>query len=402
MGTGRRDLTSEERDAILREVLLESKNGYMARLPKGFSQVLASKYGCHQSTIRKVLARAKQQGVADGNMRVSVLNRKRGRVGRKKAFTAEQVKEKILRVPIADRTNLRLIAEKTGISRGTLHRYLKQGIFRVHTNAIKPILTEANKYMRMRFALGFVKSNLELRDMHEYVHLDEKWFYLTRETKTFYLVPGERGPERKCKSKRFITKVMFLSAVARPRYIEDTGLWWDGKVGTWPFVQEVPAKRSSANRPAGSIGLKTLTVTKELYHSYLIDKILPSIVAKWPTSERNILLQHDNARSHVSINEDELTNAFNSYKPSGWNFCLAPQPPNSPDTNILDLGFFAALQSLQHRKRAHSIQGLIDNVLCAYDKYPYERLNHTFITLQSCLLEMLKCFGDNTYKIPHL
>ncbi|KAF0694848.1 Aste57867_14312 [Aphanomyces stellatus] len=70
--------------------------------------------------------------------------------------------------------------------------------------------------------------------------------------------------------------------------------------------------------------------------------------------------------------------------------------------NILDLGFFAAIQSLQYRKFARSIDELIDNVAAAFHEYPSERLNHTFITLQSCMLETIKLFGDNTYKIPHL
>ncbi|KAF0720172.1 Aste57867_495 [Aphanomyces stellatus] len=31
-----------------------------------------------------------------------------------------------------------------------------------------------------------------------------------------------------------------------------------------------------------------------------------------------------------------------------------------------------------------------------------ERLNHAFLSLQACLIETLKIFGDNVYKIPHL
>ena len=56
-----------------------------------------------------------------------------------------------------------------------------------HTNAIKPVLTEANKYARLNFALDFVKPNMELDDMNEYVHLDEKWFYLTKTCEYFFV-----------------------------------------------------------------------------------------------------------------------------------------------------------------------------------------------------------------------
>ncbi|RHY91276.1 hypothetical protein DYB31_010275, partial [Aphanomyces astaci] len=51
-----RNLTDDEREAILREVLLRSNGSYITRLPKGFSQELADKYKCHVSTIRRVLA----------------------------------------------------------------------------------------------------------------------------------------------------------------------------------------------------------------------------------------------------------------------------------------------------------------------------------------------------------
>ncbi|KAF0706968.1 hypothetical protein AaE_013851 [Aphanomyces astaci] len=88
MGTGRRDLTNDEREAILRETLLKSSGSYCTRLPKGFGEYLANKYSCHIVTIRKVLAQAKDQGVGDGNMIVSVVNLKKGKAGRKFAHTA--------------------------------------------------------------------------------------------------------------------------------------------------------------------------------------------------------------------------------------------------------------------------------------------------------------------------
>ncbi|KAF0756888.1 hypothetical protein AaE_004452 [Aphanomyces astaci] len=136
-------------------------------------------------------------------------------------------------------------------------------MFRAHSNVIRPLLTEANKYARLKFALlGFVKHDMEIQELLNYVHIDEKWFYLTKTNLKYYLVPGETVPDRKCKSKRFVTKVMFLAAVARPRFVEDTVTWWDGKIGTWPFVETVLAQRSSNNRAAGSPETKPITVTK--------------------------------------------------------------------------------------------------------------------------------------------
>ncbi|ETV85481.1 hypothetical protein H257_03211 [Aphanomyces astaci] len=311
MTTERRNLTNEEREAILREVLLHSNGSYLSRLPKGLSQELTVKYSCHVATIRRVLAVAKQQGVGHGNMKVTVASRKKGRVGRKKAFIAEQVKAKLLQVPLAERTTLRSIAERTWISLGSLHRYLKLGMFRSHSNAITPFLTDANKYSRMKYAVEFVGPTQELNNLLQYVHLDEKWFYITKERRKFYLVPGEKEPKRVCKSKRYITKVMFLCAVARPRYVHGAEMWWDGKIGIWPIVESVQAQRASVNRPAGTLETKSITVTKEVYRTFLLDKVLPAIVAKWPRGDdRAIKLQHDNARAHATPSDAKLKAAL--------------------------------------------------------------------------------------------
>ncbi|KAF0685458.1 Aste57867_22672 [Aphanomyces stellatus] len=70
--------------------------------------------------------------------------------------------------------------------------------------------------------------------------------------------------------------------------------------------------------------------------------------------------------------------------------------------NILDLGFFAAIQSLQHRSSARTIDELVSNVHRSFDEYPMESLDMTFMSLQACLTETLRHFGDNSYKIPHM
>ena len=115
------------------------------------------------------------------------------------------------------------------------------------------------------------------------------------------------------------------------------------------------------------------------------------------------MLQHDNARTHVLPDNEILLAVFNDYHDDlGWSFKLVPQPPNSPDMNILDLGFFAAIQSLQHRTSARTIDELVSNVLKAFQDYPCLRLERIFLSLQACLIETIKVFGDNSYKLPHL
>lgn len=77
------------------------------------------------------------------------------------------------------------------------------------------------------------------------IHIDEKWFYLTKVKQTYYLLPDEEPPHRQTKSKCFIMKVMFMASVARPRYDANRKQWFDGKIGVWLFVFKEKAKRDS-------------------------------------------------------------------------------------------------------------------------------------------------------------
>ncbi len=174
--------------------------------------------------------------------------------------------------------------------------------------------------------------------MKNIVQIDEKWFYLTREKQNFYPTPEENLPDRYVKIKRFISKIMFLCAVARPRHDRHANSFFDGKIGIWPFARQVAAKQSSRNRPASTTELKPITVTKEVYREYLISKIYTAIRAKFPREEMSrVIVQHDNAKPHFNSDDSQIIGAG---KVSGWNIQLEKQPANSPDLNILDLGFF--------------------------------------------------------------
>ena len=41
-------------------------------------------------------------------------------------------------------------------------------------------------------------------DMYNIVHIDEKWFYITKKIGRYYLLPNENDPHRTCQSKNFI------------------------------------------------------------------------------------------------------------------------------------------------------------------------------------------------------
>jgi hypothetical protein len=86
----------------------------------------------------------------------------------------------------------------------------------------------------------------------------------------------------------------------------------------------------------------------------------------------------------------------------GLDMSLKCQPPQSPDFNVLDLGFFNAIQSLQQQKKAETIEQLIQNVEDSFNELSSETLERVWITLMSCMEESLWVNGSNNYTIPHL
>jgi hypothetical protein len=86
-----------------------------------------------------------------------------------------------------------------------------------------------------------------------------------------------------------------------------------------------------------------------------------------------------------------------------FKFVLREQPAQSPDTNILDLGMFAALQASSWKlKRAGTIDGLIANCQTTWDQYDPASLARIWSTHQAVCDEILKARGDNDYRLPHL
>jgi hypothetical protein len=142
-------------------------------------------------------------------------------------------------------------------------------------------------------------------------------------------------------------------------------------------------------------------VTREVNKAFLIDKVLPAIKSMWPREDvgKTIYIQQDNARSHIATNDPDFCRAASE---DGFDIQLTCQPPNSPDLNILDLGLFNAIQSLQQQEPKRSIDQLIDAVQRAFDEYSCEQSDKIFTTLQSCMIEIMKIKGSNKYKTPHM
>lgn len=79
------------------------------------------------------------------------------------------------------------------------------------------------------------------------------------------------------------------------------------------------------------------------------------------------------------------------------------QPLSSPDRNVLDLGFFRAIQSLQYQASPKTV---VDELVLAVEKsfedLSPESLKRVFLTLQASMIEVMKVNGGNNYKLSHM
>ncbi|XP_074297014.1 uncharacterized protein LOC141627685 [Silene latifolia] len=395
---GKTNLSNEQKDSLVHFLLVNAEEGV---LEKGKINEVAKKWKVTRKTVWLWWKRAKVK-MRDGES-VHLPSRRVGNTNAKRVYID---KEKVMSLPKNNRRSMEKLAAKLGVGYGTVQRWVKSGILKRISSPLHPALTEANKINRLIFSLNSIYVDLsekliKFKDMSQQVHIDEKWFYITKEVDRYYVIPEEDVPYRACQSKRFITKVMFMCAVSRPVYGTNGEVLFDGKIGIFPFIEDVPALRSSVNRAAGTLVTKSVTsITKAVIKDCLINKIIPALKLKWPeNASKEIYIQQDNARPHISDNDPEFRVAASS---DGFDIHLMFQPSNSPDLNINDLGFFSSLKSLQHETVATTVLELVAAVENAYEVLVPSKLNFNFLTLQTVMIEIMLTNGHNSFTIPHM
>lgn len=280
-GNKTKELSVDEKQKIANYLLANSEKG---KLKRGFIKASKSVLGKSVSTISRIW-RQVRSGIDNGSHNID-LSKKKNKCGRKK-LDREELKERIRTATWRNKQTLRSLGSATGISSRTLNRMLKTGDITRTTTTLKPLLSPQNKADRMVHCLSMIdQDNGQFSEMNDMVHVDEKWFYLVKDRKRYYHLNDETAPHRSVQSKRFITKVMFLCAVARPRYDYHRKRMFDGKLGIWPFITKEPAKRRSINRERGTLVTKPLNVTGAVYSNFMKEKVLPAIKDKWPTGKK--------------------------------------------------------------------------------------------------------------------
>ena len=360
--------------------------------------------GVSKRTIARKWARAKDNR-ANGHIDAYVAPPERkGRCGRKWKWDRDELSKSLLSLPLEDKLTLSSLSQALQVPKTSLWRIKEQeeDCITPHSSAIKPLLSEENKVERIYYGAARLTENTdEYEDFYETIHINEKWFFVCQKALHCYLGRGEIPPERFCKHKSHIEKIMFLVAVARPRFDAEGNCIFDGKIGCWPFIEMKQAQRNSPNRDRGTWEIHNINVTKEVYLDFMLNKVLPAVKQKWPDRglNRRVRIQHDNAKTHFKKNHPLFLAAGSIGR---WNITIQEQPPNSPDFNVLDLAFFRSLQSLQWRLAfPNNKEELLNRVMEAWENYPPPSIDSAFHSLVLCIDESVKNRGCNVYEIPH-
>lgn len=267
----RKDLTTNERNLAVQFLLIRQNNG---KLIHGAVNEAAAEFAISRRTVSRIWAEAKKKRSA-GQM--IVLKSAKMNAPRKKKIIIDI--DLIKSLSTQKRASIRRLAVSIGCKKTTVARWITQGLIKAHTSALKPDLTAPNKLLRIRFSLEAIEFDrilniLKFRSMYNTVHIDEKWFQITKPKQRVYLAADEEEPHRTCKNKGFIPKIMFMCAVCRPLFANDGSVLFDGKIGIFPFTEEKEAQRGSKNRPAGTLITKPIdSITKQVIKACMINEV---------------------------------------------------------------------------------------------------------------------------------
>ncbi|GMF33215.1 unnamed protein product [Phytophthora fragariaefolia] len=380
---GSRNLTYEERRAMLDFLMTRRVEG-TTKLVRHAVTDAANEFGVDRRTVSRLWKRA-VQSLENGDEVCDIASRKVGRRGRRKRDWSAEL-ERVKEIPLAHRGSIRALATAVGIPKTTLYELLKED-GNPTINSIKPSLTDKNKLERLRYCASKVRPSGLFDDMHNVVHVNIKWFSLPRDKKT---------------------KVMFMAAVARPQWDPQKNEYFDGKIGTWPFVREQVQVQDVDTKPSIETPERTFValemVTKDDVQRMITELIVPAIRQKMPAHliQGPIYIQQDSAKIR---SPGDATFAEEGRK-EGWNILLQNLPPYSPDFTVMDNNLFkpiqAALKLPPPPTLGVSVSGLselMSSVERGFASLSRDQINDSFLSLQKAMECTMRVQGSNTYEL---
>ncbi|CAM9889836.1 unnamed protein product, partial [Heterosigma akashiwo] len=387
--------------------------GTNTKPPKGYVQKVKERFDFKDTAIKKVW-RDMKKNKDNGKEYQDDLDPKLSTRGRKCCLLTPEFKAKFTAVPKNKRRTYRQAEKNTGVNRGQIARMTKKGEVKSKSSYSRPKLSRWHEYLRMKFCFrrlyGGGRSHLQRGGVQflagwNVFHVDEKWFNQKQKKTRALCLKDEPAESRSVIHKNHIPKVMFLSCTTQPApHPRRRGKYLRGQIAMHAFTAMTAAKVSSHRQPAGTLELKPINVNKDVYLEAMINQILPSIKEHWLKMGKKqtdrLYIQEDNASPHKLRKDPRWVEAVR-----GWNIRLLPQPPQSPDLNKNDLGFFHSLQTLCWYNDYKSIDELEMKVLLKFNKYDadnnHQKLRDLELIHQTIMKEILLTKGQ-VVSIPHI
>ena len=84
-----------------------------------------------------------------------------------------------------------------------------------------------------------------------------------------------------------------------------------------------------------------------------------------------------------------------------FNINLSDQQPNSSNMNVLDLGLFRAIQSFQYQEAPSTVRWFSQCNRKSFSWFAITKPKSWFLNFAT-MHEVIKDFGGNNYKLPHM
>lgn len=372
-----------------------------SKIIRGCCKTVAKECNVSTRTISKIMSQYYELCAKQNTLAPDLSASFKPRTGRPSKLTPElEMKIRQENQATKGRATIRQLAFRCNLDEHTLRRYLIEMESSIVSTWVKPMLSYEQQIKRLQFILNLRSGNQwKFKDQRNVVMVDESWFYLHRTKGYVRLFPGDEMPEPvRVQHKSHIPKIMFLAAVARP----DFERGFDGKISLIRVCEERIAERTTRNRERGDVYFHDCTMNAELYRDFMM-QIISEIKVKMPWLKgKPVVIQQDGASPHVG--KGNLDYFYYEGKKDGWDINVVTQPPQSPDLNINDLGFFRSLKcrTEQFKNGANTVEEMFDAIGQAWTEYDGLTLERIWAHQYHCYREIMSSMGTNNYISPHL
>ena len=121
--------------------------------------------------------------------------------GRLPKYLPEFIEEGIKSVLLRKRHTQQKLVKLMGVSKTTVHHWIVASTLHVHSNSLKPILTEENRLARFEMAMDCRDPDdlTKYQDMCDQIHVDEKWLFSPRRRKGAFSI-STKNPKVLCQT----------------------------------------------------------------------------------------------------------------------------------------------------------------------------------------------------------